>query len=122
MALPDDVAREIALDCEDGLLTRREALRRLALMGVTGAAAAALLAACGGDDRSTPTTPAAARTAVPATSTAAADEVRFPGPNGELTGVLATAASPRGAVLVIHENKGLTAHIRSIPGRLAADD
>ena len=28
---------------------------------------------------------------------------------------------PNGAVLVIHENRGLTAHIRSIPPRLAAD-
>ena len=31
------------------------------------------------------------------------------------------AATPLGAVLVIHENRGLTAHIRSIPPRLAAD-
>ncbi len=28
---------------------------------------------------------------------------------------------PRGSVLVIHENRGLTDHIRSIPPRLAAD-
>ena len=32
-----------------------------------------------------------------------------------------TAPDPNGAVLVIHENRGLTAHIRSIPPRLAAD-
>ena len=35
--------------------------------------------------------------------------------------MLATATPARGAVLVIHENRGLTAHIRSIPPRLAAD-
>ena len=29
--------------------------------------------------------------------------------------------APKGAVLVIHENRGLTPHIRSIPPRLAAD-
>ena len=29
--------------------------------------------------------------------------------------------APNGAVLVIHENRGLTPHIRSIPPRLAAD-
>ena len=35
--------------------------------------------------------------------------------------MVATAAEPKGAVLVIHENRGLTPHIRSIPPRLAAD-
>ena len=50
-----------------------------------------------------------------------AEEIRFPGPRGELIGVLATAADPQGAVLVIHENRGLTDHIRTIPARLAVD-
>jgi carboxymethylenebutenolidase len=59
--------------------------------------------------------------AAEAGTTPAAEEIRFPGPNGELIGVLATASQPRGAVLVIHENRGLTDHIRSIPARLAAD-
>ena len=49
------------------------------------------------------------------------EEIRFAGPRGELIGVLATAPDPNGAVLVIHENRGLTDHIRSIPPRLAAD-
>ena len=49
------------------------------------------------------------------------EEIRFPGPNGELIGVVAEASAPSGAVLVIHENRGLTPHIRSIPPRLAAD-
>ena len=35
--------------------------------------------------------------------------------------MVAPAASPQGAVLVIHENRGLTPHIRTIPSRLAAD-
>ena len=61
----------------------------------------------------------------PAATAAPADpvteEIRFAGPRGELIGVLATAPDPNGAVLVIHENRGLTEHIRSIPPRLAAD-
>jgi carboxymethylenebutenolidase len=32
----------------------------------------------------------------------------------------AAAARPRGGVLVIHENRGLTEHIRTVAGRLAA--
>ena len=35
--------------------------------------------------------------------------------------MLATATPAAGAVLVIHENRGLTEHIRSLPARLAAD-
>ena len=44
MALRDYLVGEIAEDHADGLLTRREALRRLALMGVSAPAAIALLA------------------------------------------------------------------------------
>jgi carboxymethylenebutenolidase len=63
MALEEYIVGEVALDCAEGLLSRREALRRLGLLGVTGAAAAALLAACGGDgdDAAAPTTTAAAQ-------------------------------------------------------------
>ena len=142
MALRDYLVQEVALDCEDGLLSRREALRRLGLLGVTGAAAVALLAACGDDDDAasttaavtTPTTAASTTTASTpagseqatsppssASASSTGEEIRFSGPNGELIGVLAEAESPQGAVLVIHENRGLTPHIRSIPPRLAAD-
>ena len=41
------------------------------------------------------------------------------GSTGELQGAWAAAASPRGAVLVIHENKGLNDWVRSVAGRLA---
>ena len=141
MALKDYIVHEVALDCEAGLLSRREALRSLGLLGVTAAAATALLAACGDDgDGDSPTSAAAASagatppsavaaesSSTPASSAAGApataegEEIRFTGPNGELIGVVAEADSPRGAVLVIHENRGLTPHIRSIPPRLAAD-
>ena len=38
------LAEEVAEDLADGIITRREALRRLGLMGITGAGASALLA------------------------------------------------------------------------------
>ena len=122
MALKDYIVQEVALDCEVGLLSRREALRRLGLLGVTGGAAGALLAGCGGDDDgAAPTSSAAAAPATEAAPASTGEEIRFSGPNGELIGVVAQADAPRGAVLVIHENRGLTPHIRSIPPRLAAD-
>ena len=36
-----------------------------------------------------------------------------------MSGAFAAADNPPGAVLVVHENRGLTAHIRSVAGRLA---
>ena len=166
MALHGYIVEEVALDWSDGLITRREALRRLGLLGLSGAAASAALAACSSDDVSSDDTtgspasaspaaasgattagattagattasaaPPAATSVAPTPGTAgsttgpssvsvpsvAGEEIHFPGPNGELLGVLATAAPAKGAVLVIHENRGLTAHIRSLPPRLAAD-
>jgi carboxymethylenebutenolidase len=150
VALDDYLASEIVLDCADGIFSRREALRRLLLLGVTAPAAAAMLAACGSDDNgaapattvaptpapvtaaspatvsatATPatTSPAPATAAVTgSTALSASEEIRFAGPQGELIGVIATPPAPKGAVLVIHENRGLTPHIRSIPARLAAD-
>ncbi|MDA4088620.1 hypothetical protein MHAS_01864 [Mycolicibacterium hassiacum DSM 44199] len=118
------LAEEIATDHVDGLLTRREALRRLALLGVGTAAASALIAAC----RRAAEQPAPATgesTAGPAAAPPGADAARptvpitWPGPRGELRGAWAAASQPRGGVLVIHENKGLTDHIRSVAGRLA---
>jgi carboxymethylenebutenolidase len=47
--------------------------------------------------------------------------ITFAGPNGTpLQGAFATAPNPRGAVLVIHENRGLNDHIRTVVGRFAA--
>ena len=45
----------------------------------------------------------------------------FPGPEGRtVQGAWAAADPARGAVLVVHENRGLNDHIRSVAGRLAA--
>ena len=50
MALREYLAEEVARDCAATRLTRREALRRSALMGLSVTAAGALLAACAGND------------------------------------------------------------------------
>jgi carboxymethylenebutenolidase len=41
--------------------------------------------------------------------------------NGTLLGSYAAAASPKGAVVVIHENRGLVDNIKAVVGRLAGD-
>jgi carboxymethylenebutenolidase len=147
MALLDYLRGEIVQDCADGIFSRREALRRLVLLGVSAPAAAALLAACGGDnsDRSpaaatstsagasssassaagTTVSTAAAATTAPASTTPAAGAITaaaitFPGPAGTLQGWFAAAPTPAGAVLLIHENRGLTPHFQQLPGRFAA--
>lgn len=121
MALRPYLAGEVAEDFADGLLDRREALRRLGLIGVGAATATALLAACssGGDERvAAPVT----TTTTPPTSPAPGAMVRFAGPSGELQAAWAAPAGPPGAaVLVIHENRGLTPHFFDVVGRLAGE-
>ncbi len=77
-----------------------------------------------------PTTPTsgsptttAAHTATSAVSTAAGAPVSitFDGPTGRLFGSFAAAQKPKGAVLIIHENRGLTEHFQALPGRFARD-
>jgi carboxymethylenebutenolidase len=175
------LAEEIAIDCSNGHITRPEAARRLAVMGLSAAVSAALLGACGADDdraaaatrvemntsapnmqtpSASPTAPAAeAAPLAPASAEgntgsvplapAAEDDpanaapaepppvaepapptspemalpteaITFAGARGVLQGAWASAAEPRGAVLVIHENRGLNDHIRSVAGRFAA--
>jgi carboxymethylenebutenolidase len=119
MALERYLQEEIALDHADGYLSRREALRRLALLGLATPAAAALLAACArGDDAPTPSRTPGASPAGP--EPADTEDISFPGPGGRDTlGTFAAAKDPKGAVLVLHENRGLTDHIKSVAGRLA---
>ena len=120
------LAEEVAEDLADGIIPRREAIRRLGLLGVTGAAAAGLLAtfaagsaaAAGSEPRPVST----ARRGAAETSWApvARESITFSGPSVPLMAAWAPAAKPRGGVLVIHENRGLTEHIRTVAGRLAA--
>ena len=119
------IAEEIATDHVDGLLSRREALRRLALLGVSTAAATALIAACGEDKKSsnapvTSSGPATSVTAPPGSAKALQTEpITWAGPQGQLQGAWAEAPNARGAILVIHENKGLNDWARSVAGRFA---
>lgn len=127
MAFRPYLIEEITRDCVAGALTRREAIRRLGLLGVSTAAASGLLAAASGtaaasSGSTVPPTDAPAGTDTGSTALVGdAEEITFPGSEGELIGVYSAADDPQGAVLVIHENRGLTDHIRSIPPRLAAD-
>ena len=122
------LAEEIAEDHADGLVSRREALRRLGLLGLSGAAAGSLLAAALVDEAKARTVRAAQASSTTERraeeSVAAAvptREITFRGPQGRrLLGAWAAARRPRGGVLVIHENRGLNDSIRSIAGRLAA--
>lgn len=118
------IAEEIATDHVDGLLSRREAMRRLALLGVGASAATALIAACG--SKPDQPTPASTETATPAASAPPGMDtalettpITWAGPQGELQGAWAQAPEPKGAILVIHENKGLNDWVRSVAGRLA---
>jgi carboxymethylenebutenolidase len=117
------LAEEIAEDHADGIITRREALRRLGLLGLGAAAATSLLsrfvaeaAAAGRAPVARLVAPNAVRAAVPT------EPISFVGPKGRrLLGAWAAAEDARGGVLVIHENRGLNDHIRSVAGRLAGD-
>jgi carboxymethylenebutenolidase len=135
MALRDYLTTEVGEDWVDGLINRREAIRRLVLLGMSVASASALLAACASESASsggtptggatTPTTtpPGAAPSSSAPSSAApiAGEAITFAGPRGTLQGFFARAADPGGAILVIHENRGLTDHIRSVATRLAGD-
>ena len=115
------LAEEVAEDHADGILTRREAVRRLGLLGVSGAAATTLLGRfAGGGGVAAAATPARHGGPFTAWAPMATEAITFPGPRGTLMGAWAAAEHPRGGVLVIHENRGLTDHIRKIAGRFAA--
>jgi carboxymethylenebutenolidase len=126
------IAEEIATDHVDGLMSRREALRRLGLLGVGTAAATALIAACSENKKPTADAPATSTGAVTSSESATASApppgsdkalptapITWAGPQGELQAAWAEAPDARGGVLVIHENKGLNDWVRSVAGRFA---
>ena len=122
------LAEEVAEDHADGLVSRREALRRLGLLGLGGAAAASLLAGALAEQARALTRVASVPGSAGGRQAAQVDaaalptrEITFRGPQGRrLIGAWAAARRPRGSVLVIHENRGLTDSIRTAAGRLAA--
>jgi carboxymethylenebutenolidase len=96
------------------IITRREALR-LGVLVVSAPALGTLLAACH-DDGGQASGGGPSPTASP---DAEARMVTFAGPRGKLKAAYARATKPTGAVLVIHDNRGLTPHFVALPGRLA---
>ena len=122
------LAEEVAENHAAGLVSRREALRHMGVLGLSTAAASAILAACGGGDdddeaatQPTPTDGPVTTAAGPTTTTAPVpvQDITYPGRGITLMGLFAAAATPRGAVLVIHENRGITDFVRTFTGRLA---
>jgi carboxymethylenebutenolidase len=127
MALREYLRGEVVEDFADGLLSRRAAIHRLAVLGVSTATASSLLAACGGDGASdSPSATGGTTEPDPATTSSspgppAAETITFAGTSGEVMGAYAQPSdAPAGAVLVIHENRGLTPHFRNLVGRLAS--
>ncbi|HTE60337.1 MAG TPA: dienelactone hydrolase family protein [Solirubrobacteraceae bacterium] len=114
------LAEEVAEDLADGIITRREAMRRLGLMGLSASAAAVLLATFSSAPAPAATRRRGRRDAETEWAAVATDAITFAGPRGVLMAAWAAAERPRGGVLVIHENRGLTDHIRGVAGRLAA--
>jgi carboxymethylenebutenolidase len=113
------LAEEVAEDLADGIISRREAVRRLGLLGVTGTAATGLLATFAGGEAAA----APAQThdkLVTSWAPVPRESITFEGPRVPLLAAWAPAAKSRGGVLVIHENRGLTEHIKTVAGRLAA--
>lgn len=140
---------EFVEDYQEGHLSRREALKLIAAVTGSLALANTILAACAPapqatsisaptstrEPADTPTSPTAQPTATHAqptdTPTAAqtdsatgeieANDVEFPGEDATLKGYLARPAGdgPYPAVLVCHENRGLTDHIKDVTRRVA---
>ena len=133
------IAEAIATHHVDGLLSRREALRRLAVLGIGTAAGTALIAACGNSKQ----TPAASSSSTIGTATTTksptwgnwgnqlsdtapgmdhalpTEPISWSGPHSQLQGAWAEAPNARGGLLVIHQNKGLTPWAASVAGRFA---
>jgi carboxymethylenebutenolidase len=119
------LAEEVAEDLSDGIISRREAMRRLGLLGMSATAATGLLAsfAVPAEALSDPAAEprlAASRGSQTTWAPIATESITFAGPRSPLLAAWAPAPDPRGGVLVIHENRGLNEHIRTVAGRLAA--
>jgi carboxymethylenebutenolidase len=124
MAMRDYLVGEVVDYYADGQMSRREALRRLGLFGLTFTTASALLAACGDDDdpapSSTPTSASPTAGSGTPTPADAGQTITFAGSSGQLTGSYAAPAAPTASLLVIHENRGLTPHFHDLVRRFSA--
>jgi carboxymethylenebutenolidase len=128
MAMKEYLVGEVTEEYSEGLLSRREAIRRLGLLGVGLPGATALLAACGDDDdaetagpgaSSSPTGPVAPQATAPPGENVG-KLIKYRADGQDFRAAFKAADKPRGAVLVIHENKGLTTHFFELVGRMAS--
>ena len=108
------LAEEVAEDHADGIITRREAMRRLGLLGVTGAARrpAGVAAPSRGGARPRPRGGRAARRERHLGARRHGRD-HVPRAPRHAHGRLGAGRQAPGGVLVIHENRGLTDHIRN---------
>jgi len=102
--------------CCDGLLDRREFVKRLALIAGSAAVADALLPLLGRD---------AAWAQITAKDDArlSAESIKYPGESGEVRAYFARSKGDAklAGVVVIHENRGLNAHIEDVTRRIALE-
>jgi carboxymethylenebutenolidase len=123
------LAEEFLEDYQEGRLSRRDALKLIASVTGSVVVAGSLLAACA-PAASTPVseseTPEAQNggaqgTVNPDDPDVQAGDIRFPGEEADLFAYLAQPASGDSfpVVLVCHENRGLTEHIKDVSRRLA---
>ena len=137
------LVHEFVEDYEDGLLSRRGMIGRVLHITGSAAAAATVLTAlgvkAGGAQESTPQPPSGPQSPLSVAaddSRVIAGDVTFPGGDGEMVtayqAIPATgAATPDAAspvagtgfplILVCHENRGLTDHIRDVARRFAVN-
>ena len=127
MALRNYLVGEVAEDFADGLLSRREALRRLTLLGLSVTSATTLLAACGdggGQSGAAGTTSPDASSPHPGrygVGQAGSSRCALPARPASCRERGLRPTDPQGALLVIHENRGLTPHFFDLVGRFAKE-
>jgi carboxymethylenebutenolidase len=98
-------------------LDRRGFMEKLSKLAGSGAAAAAIAPMLMSNN-------AKAQTVPPDDSRLKIEEVTYPGPAGDVKGYLAMPANAEGklpAVIVVHENRGLTPHIKDVTRRMALE-
>lgn len=98
-------------------LDRRGFMEKLSKLAGSGAAAAAIAPLLAAD-------PAAAEIVAPDDERLKGEDVTWPGASGDMSGYLVLPAGQTGKlpmVIVIHENRGLNAHIRDVARRVALE-
>ena len=142
MALRDYLTGEVAEDWVDGLITLRDALRRLVLLGLVGcSAASSLLAACAAESGASPGAkalhrrrtarpprpagpgpehPGAPASGSPSGGVTSGQAITFAGPSRDLHGFFARSTSRRGDARDPREPRPHRPH-PSVAARLAGD-